>query len=160
MAWIFLHILTHPMKKPIDHNLVLILASTCWACSPCVPWSVYDQSGHFWSVPGQYPPQGYTSLWSVSTTRIPKCMVSIHHKDTQAIHNQFFKAMVQQQQHGKGQPAYITWKLQNSYMRIIIFVVCKDISKSVKNLLCSVWFLLVRDPIIQRSRALMLCWCG
>lgn len=42
-------------------------------------------------------------------------------------------------------------------MRIIIFVVCKDISKSVKNLLCSVWFLLVRDPIIQRSRALMLC---
>ena len=82
MAWIFLHILTHPMKKPIDHNLVFILASTCWACSPCVPWSVYDQSGHFWSVPGQYPPQGYTSLWSVSTTRMPKPMVSIHHKDT------------------------------------------------------------------------------
>jgi len=142
-----------------------------WSVWPFLvgPWSVSTTRIHISMVSinhkdaqayGQYPPQGYTSLWSVSTTRMPKCMVSIHHKDTQAIHNQFFKAMVQQQQHGKGQPAYITWKLQNSYMRIIIFVVCKDISKSVKNLLCSVWFLLVRDPIIQRSRALMLCWCG
>ncbi len=60
------NIIAHPMSKYLDHTLVLldvILASTCGACSPFIPWSVY----------GQYLFPGL------------KSMVCIHQKDTKVI---------------------------------------------------------------------------